>query len=79
MESIIKWRKGEPEENGSYLVSIKGEFSEYTTCAIYNVVTGWCHWKKEKITAWCKLSNIKPYKGSEKLAEVSYTPPQDNL
>lgn len=76
MESTIKWQTGEPEENGSYLVSIKGEFSEYTTCAIYNFVTGWCHWKKEEITAWCKLSDIEPYK---KLAEVSYTPPQDNL
>ena len=60
--SVIKWQKGEPKENGSYLVSIKGNISEYTTCAIYNIVTGWCHWKKEKITAWCKLSDIEPYK-----------------
>lgn len=66
MESIIKWRKGEPEENGSYLVHIEGESSEYITCAIYNVVTGWCHWKKEEITAWCELSDIKLYKNKEK-------------
>lgn len=62
MGSTIYWQTGEPKENGSYLVSIKGKFSEYTTCAIYNIVTGWCHWKKEKITAWCKPSNIEPYK-----------------
>lgn len=60
--SQIKWQTGEPKESGSYLVFIKGEFSNYTTCAMYNGITGWCHWKKEEITAWCKLSDIEPYK-----------------
>ena len=61
-DSKINWQTGEPKESGSYLVFVKGEFSDYTTCAMYNTVTGWCHWKKEEITAWCKLSDIEPYK-----------------
>ena len=65
-QSIIHWQTGEPKESGSYLVFIKGEFSDYTTCAMYNTVTGWCHWKKEEITAWCKLRGIKPFKEGTK-------------
>lgn len=61
-QSIVKWQTGEPKESGSYLVFIKGEFSDYTTFAMYNTLTGWYHWKKEEITAWCKLSDIEPYK-----------------
>ena len=61
-QSTIKWQTGEPKESGTYLVSIKGEYSEFTTCAVYVPITGWCHWKDEEITAWCKLSDIKPCK-----------------
>lgn len=61
MGTVIKWQIGEPKENGSYIVSIKGIESHFVTCAIYNCVTGWCHWKKEEIISWCKLSDIEPY------------------
>ena len=61
-QSCIKWQTGEPTESGSYLASIKGIESYFVTCVIYNRLTGWCHWKKEKIVAWCKLSDIEPYK-----------------
>ena len=64
--SIIHWQTGEPTESGSYLASIKGIESHFVTCVIYNRLTGWCHWKKEKIVAWCKLSDIEPYKEETK-------------
>lgn len=65
MESTIKWQKGEPKESSSYLISIKGKHSHFVTCAMYNCLTGWCHWKKEEITAWCPLSDIEPYREKE--------------
>lgn len=65
METIIKWQKGEPKEKGSYIVSIKELDANYVTCAVYVHETGWCHWKKGKIVAWCKLSDIEPYKDKE--------------
>ena len=70
MESVIKWQTGEPTESGSYLASIKGIESHFVTCVIYNCVTGWCHWKKEKIVAWCKLSDIEPYKEETKWEQI---------
>ena len=65
-QSCIKWQTGEPKGNGTYLASIKGIESHFVTCVIYNCVTGWCHWKKEEIIAWCKLSDIEPYKEEKK-------------
>lgn len=62
MESVIKWQTGEPKERGSYIVSIKGLDANYVTCDVYVHETGWCHWKKEEIIAWFKLSDIEPYK-----------------
>lgn len=61
MESIIKWQTGAPEERDTYIVSIKGLDANYVTCAVYVHETGWCHWRKEEIIAWCKLSDIEPF------------------
>ena len=66
MESVVKWQTGEPKERGSYIVSSKGLDANYVTCAVYVHETGWCHWKKEEIIAWCKLSDIEPYKEETK-------------
>ena len=59
--SKIKWQTGEPQERGTYLISIKGLDSVYVTCTVYTHAKGWRHWRKEDIIAWCKLSDIKPY------------------
>lgn len=64
--SIIHWNTGEPKENGSYLVTISGLDSIYVICAVYLHETGWCYRGKEEIIAWCKLSDIKPYKEETK-------------
>ena len=63
MESVIKWQTGEPKESGSYLVTIKGMYETYVTCAFYNCMKGWSHWN---VVAWCLLGSIKPYKEETK-------------
>lgn len=71
MESTIKWQKGEPKERGTYLVTLlSGEVrltefykykvagKEFWDCVPYNI---------ETVIAWCKLSDIKPYKEDKKI------------
>lgn len=60
MESTIKWKTGEPEEEGTYLVTIKVREDVVVTHNKYSYSEEW-HYPNEVI-AWCKLSNIKPYK-----------------
>ena len=59
MESVIKWSTGRPEETGSYMVSVGGRF--VTTDYWYCLKGKWQYWEGEVI-AWCKLSDIEPYK-----------------
>lgn len=64
MESVIKWQTGVPKENGSYLNT--GE-------RLYETAIGQTYWDGFwhnyhdnrsgcKIIAWCKVSDIEPYK-----------------
>lgn len=62
MESVIKWQTGEPKESGTYLATIKGRYSIFVQYAEFGCLTGWSYFKPEEIIAWCKLSDIKPYK-----------------
>lgn len=63
----IQWQTGVPKENGEYLVSLedgsvcRDEWRELyceddIKCWVYN---------EGEVTAWCKLSDIKPYKEEE--------------
>ena len=70
MESIIKWQTGEPTEEGYYLVVIHGPCVELDKLYSYDrienehtskVFTWTKHFSRE-ILAWCKLSDIEPYK-----------------
>lgn len=65
MESTIKWKTGEPIEEGLYLVTFRFLNSHkkgITKAEWYNK-----HWfiglnyPQEEIIAWCKLSDITPY------------------
>ena len=59
MESKIKWNKGEPKENGVYLLTLKNQ----AVCIDYlgnNHV--WKRFEDDDIAAWCKLSDVEPYK-----------------
>lgn len=62
-ESVIKWQTGEPKETDTYLVSVRTLTSrEFITTDYYYLLKGkWQYWDKEVI-AWCKLSDIEPYK-----------------
>lgn len=67
MESIIKWQTGEPTKAGWYAISIKNEDSELRVDTDYwrNIAQDWIafdKYSKEKIVAWCPLSEIEPYK-----------------
>lgn len=75
MESVIKWQTGKPKENGSYLVTFKYcYFDDLNTGErLYETVIGQTYWDGFwhnyhdnrsgcKIIAWCKVSDIEPYK-----------------
>lgn len=59
MESIIKWQKGTPNEMCTCLVTIVGGTIEVADWD----GSEWDIWLADSIIAWCKLSDIKPYKG----------------
>lgn len=63
MESKIKWQTGEPYESGSYLVTMKD--GAVSIRDWYNSYIGCKYWvcrTDVEVTAWCKLSDIEPYK-----------------
>jgi hypothetical protein len=63
MESVIKWRTGKPKERGLYVVTnYKGEVAidRYEKAVTINY--GLFAINQIGVRAWCKLSDIKPYK-----------------
>lgn len=63
MESKIKWQTGEPYESGRYLVTMKD--GTVSVLEWYNSYTGCKYWDcktESEVIAWCKLSDIEPYK-----------------
>ena len=67
MESVIKWRTGEPKEDGWYLVSIKSKYLELQVDtdywnAFFDGENFWSAYDEEDVIAWCPLSEIEPYK-----------------
>lgn len=72
--SIIHWETGEPKEEGEYLVVVFGTKIEVDYLYAWDDIkdgriTKRFSWKENwlrNITAWCKLSDIKPYKEETK-------------
>jgi len=62
MESTIKWQKGEPEEDGTYLITVKGKKIVYVATDFWDNREEWDTFVTESVVAWCKLSDIEPYK-----------------
>lgn len=62
MESIIKWQTGEPKESGSYLVTLR--FGLIEEDSWNNIIQRWSR-NNGEVIAWCKLSDIEPYKEEE--------------
>ena len=68
MESIIKWQTGEPKESGVYLVTLPNgnvAFDRWLTglpqLGLRDKSTSWMS-NFTYVLAWCKLSDIEPYK-----------------
>ena len=64
MESVIKWHTGEIKEVGEYIVTLlDGTVSlDYYSRPDYDGKLKPMNYTKDSIIAWCKLSDIKPYK-----------------
>lgn len=60
MESIIKWQTGEPKESGMYIVITKDGLMRTSQLMVEHGKKTWAFGLK--VTAWCKLSDIKTYK-----------------
>lgn len=66
MESTIKWQTGEPKETGYYVVTKNNGDVFFDYWMRYPKAKGYYYdWSLRRgfeITAWCKLSDIEPYK-----------------
>ena len=62
MESVIKWQTGEPKEGGYYLITTDSERITTDLWRIFPNRSNWEYRNKFEVKAWCKLSDIEPYK-----------------
>ena len=69
MESIVKWEKGEPNENGMYLVTTSNGMVAYERYRKYEenepAQRTYLSYHTE-IIAHCRMRDIKPYKEDER-------------
>ena len=63
-ESVIKWKTGKPEETGKYLVQMKDHEMIVDFNFWNNLSNSWMFYDAS-VVAWCKLSDIEPYKEKE--------------
>ena len=62
MESVIKWRTGEPNMEGEYLVT-EANGNVDTDCWVASEhYPYWVGHRDDEVVAWCKVSDIEPYK-----------------
>ena len=61
MKSIITWHTGVPKEEGEYLVTTLDGIVDYDIVYI-NSKCKTIFGNFDNVLAWCKLSDIKPYK-----------------
>ena len=61
MESVIKWQTGEPLYVGMYITTLRNGDISYDCWSVDKYgIKRWV--KQERVVAWCKLSDIEPYK-----------------
>ena len=68
--SVVEWQTGEPTEEGECIVTLDNGVVTYDEYCCATDSDGddmffWRYWDEDKVVAWCKLSNIKPYKEKE--------------
>lgn len=61
--SIVRWQTGEPKESGNYIITTKDGVGFFRFChkEIVDV-----EFFERFVIAWCKLSDIEPYKEETK-------------
>lgn len=64
--SKIKWQTGEPKEGGYYLITTDSGRITTDLWRIFPNRSNWEYRNKFDVKAWCKLSDIKPYKEETK-------------
>ena len=64
-QSLIKWQTGKPKEFGLYIVTLNDDSVATDEWYKFSDVDDW-HYFWNKVKAWCKLSDIKPYKEETK-------------
>ena len=64
MESVIKWQTGEPKESGSYLITT--DEGTVALASFYPDNSSDVEFFEICVSAWCKLSDIEPYKEEAK-------------
>lgn len=58
--SVIKWQTGKPTMRGSYLIQTKDDGFQLDVWSTF--VESWSLYYNSDVVAWCKLSDIEPYK-----------------
>lgn len=59
-KNIIEWQTGVPDTNCSCVVTIEINGKRKVASEYFDVIFGWRNYNT--IIAWCKLSDIEPYK-----------------
>ena len=63
-QSTIKWQTEFPDIEGEYLVTDdNGDVTTDCWCVLEHYQY-WAQHRNDEVVAWCKLSDIKPYKES---------------
>ena len=62
MESVIKWQTGFPNIEGEYLVTEDNGNVTVDCWCVLEHYQYWAQHRDDEIIAWCKISDIKPYK-----------------
>ena len=57
---MLNWQAGTPTETDKYLITHKG--GEVRVDWWYNYLQEWDAHYNEDVIAWCKLTDIEPYK-----------------
>lgn len=64
MESVIKWQTGKPKVKGSYIITT--DEGTIALASFYPDNSSDVEFFRICVTAWCKLSDIEPYKEETK-------------
>lgn len=62
MESVIKWQTGFPGIEGEYLVTEDNGNVDTDCWVVLEHYSYWVGHRDDKVVAWCKVSDIEPYK-----------------